>query len=305
MKILISGASGLVGSALTRSLTSGGHQVRRLVRRRPKSPQEVRWDPAAGSLDDNALDGIDAVVHLAGENIAGGRWSPAFKRRVLNSRISGTRTIAEAIAAKDPAPALISASAIGFYGDTGERTVDEDDAAGTGFLADVCRQWEAATGPAIKAGARVVQLRIGVVLSAEGGALQKMLTPFKLGLGGVVGTGRQVMSWIHLDDLVSVIEYAVTHGDLSGPVNAVAPEPVTQRDFAKTLGRVLGRPTLVPMPTFLVRLLFGEMGEELLLASTHVVPTRLRSATFSFHFDALEKALRHELNHEPHSGLGD
>ncbi len=295
MKILISGASGLVGRALAKSLDSGGHQVRRLVRRRPISSDEVFWDPATGGLDKDALAGIDGVVHLAGENIASGRWTAAFKQRVLDSRTKGTRLIAEAVAACDPAPALISASAIGFYGDTGERTVDEDDSAGTGFLADVCRQWEAATEPAEAAGARVVHLRIGVVLSAEGGALQRMLLPFKLGLGGVVGSGRQMMSWIHLQDLVASIVHALDREDLVGAVNAVAPEPVTQRQFAKVLGRVLSRPTLAPMPAFLVRLLFGEMGEELLLASSWVAPSRLQSTAFSFRFEALEQALRHEL----------
>ncbi|MEM7582957.1 MAG: TIGR01777 family oxidoreductase [Acidobacteriota bacterium] len=295
MNVLISGASGLVGRALTASLRSDGHQVRRLVRRQPVASDAAFWDPAAGVLAEDALDGIDGVVHLAGENIAGGRWTRAFKQRVLDSRVAGTRLISEAVASCDVPPTLISASAIGFYGDRGAQRVDEDAPSGEGFLAEVCRQWEAATQPAEDAGARVVKLRIGVVLSTEGGALQRMLTPFKFGLGGVVGNGRQVVSWIHLIDLVAAIEVALEDPELSGPVNAVAPEPVTQRELARTLGRVLGRPTLAPLPAIAVRMIFGEMGQELLLASTRVAPKRLEATAFPFRFETLEPALRHEL----------
>ena len=304
MKVLISGASGLVGSALARSFVSGGHEVRRLVRRKPVAAaavppkgdgREIFWDPAAGKLEPDALEGIDAVVHLAGENVAGGRWTAARKRRILNSRVAGTGLIARAVAAADPPPVLASASAIGFYGDRGDQPVDETAAGGDGFLAGVCRQWEAAASPALDRGARVVLVRIGLVLSSRGGALAKMLTPFRLGLGGIVGDGRQVMSWIHLDDLVGVFEHALADPNLSGPINAVAPAAVTNRDFTRTLGRVLGRPTLVPMPAPMVRLAFGEMGTELLLASTRVVPSRLQASGYAFRFPDLESALRHEL----------
>ncbi len=295
VKVLISGASGLVGGALSRSLAAGGHRVCRLVRRRPVDSDSAFWDPAAGELDAGALDGADAVVHLAGENVAGGRWTTARKRRILDSRVAGTGLIARAVAVADPPPVLLSASAIGFYGDRGEEPVDESSAAGDGFLAGVCRRWEEASAPAAEAGARVVSLRIGLVLSASGGALKKMLTPFRLGLGGVVGDGRQVMSWIHLDDLVGAVEHALVTPDLSGPVNAVAPSPVTNRELTRTLGRVLARPVLVPMPAPVVRLVFGEMGTELLLASTRVVPTCLAESGYAFRFPDLESALRHEL----------
>ncbi len=295
MHVLISGASGLVGRALERSLDAGGHRVRRLVRRRPVEPDATFWDPAAGELDAAAMKGVDAVVHLAGENIAGGRWTAAFKRRVLDSRVAGTGLIAAAVAAADPPPVLVSASAIGFYGDRGEEPLDEASAAGEGFLAEVCRRWEAALAPASGAGARTVRLRIGVVLSRHGGALAKMLTPFRFGLGGVIGDGRQVMSWIHLDDLVGAIEHALGSGDLNGPVNAVAPRPVTNRELTRVLARVLRRPAWLPMPATLVRLVFGEMGEELLLAGARVTPARLAETGYAFRFDDLESALRYEL----------
>lgn len=295
MRVLISGASGLVGSALVPSLEAAGHRVRRLVRQRCEEPDAAFWDPAAGTLDAGALDGVDAVVHLAGESIAAGRWSAEVKRRILESRVEGTGLIAEELAALEAPPALVAASAIGYYGDRGDEPMDEESPSGEGFLAEVCRRWEAAAQPARDAGSRVVHLRIGMVLSRRGGALQRMLTPFKLGLGGTVGDGRQFMSWIHLDDLVAVIEHALADGELAGAVNAVAPQPVSNREFTRTLGRVLGRPTLVPVPAPLVRLAFGEMGSELLLASTRVVPARLEGAGFAFRFPELEAALAHEL----------
>ncbi len=295
MRVLISGASGLVGSALVPSLEAAGHRVRRLVRQRCEEPDAAFWDPAAGTLDAGALDGVDAVVHLAGESIAAGRWSAEVKRRILESRVEGTGLIAEELAALEAPPALVAASAIGYYGDRGVEPMDEESPSGEGFLAEVCRRWEAAAQPARDAGSRVVHLRIGMVLSRRGGALQRMLTPFKLGLGGTVGDGRQFMSWIHLDDLVAVIEHALADGELAGAVNAVAPQPVSNREFTRTLGRVLGRPTLVPVPAPLVRLAFGEMGSELLLASTRVVPARLEGAGFAFRFPELEAALAHEL----------
>lgn len=304
MKVLISGSSGLVGGALVRSLGDGGHHVRRLVRRRdgaslrrPASggTDAAFWDPAAGVIEAGALEGVDAVVHLAGENIAAGRWTAALKQRILDSRVVGTGLIAETVAACEPPPALIAASAIGFYGDRGDEPMDEGSAGGDGFLAEVCRRWEAAAEPAAAAGSRLVNLRIGVVLSLRGGALKRMLTPFKLCFGGVVGSGRQVMSWIHLDDLVGVIEHALARDDLSRPLNAVAPHPVRNREFTRVLGRVLGRPTLAPLPAPMVRLLLGEMGRELLLASTRVGAERLLTSGFSFRFPDLETALRHEI----------
>ena len=295
MKIAITGASGLIGGALTETLLAGGHHVRRLVRLPAAGVDEASWDPAAGSLDVGVLEGCDAVVHLAGENISRRRWTAAFKRRILDSRIQGTRLIAEAVAVADPPPVLVSASAIGIYGDRGDRPMTEESAPGTGFLAEVCRRWEAAAQPAKDGGSRVVYLRIGVVLSSRGGALQRMLTPFRFGLGGVVGDGRQVMSWIHLEDLVGVIEHALARGDLAGPLNAVSPRPATNRDFTRALGRALGRPTVMPMPAVLVRLIFGEMGEQLLLASTRVESTVLLASGFSFRFPDLETALKHEL----------
>ena len=295
MKILISGASGLVGSALSRSLEASGHGVRRLVRKPASGGDIACWDLASGEIDSDALAGVDAVVHLAGENVAGGRWTSARKRRILDSRVKGTGVIARAVAAADPSPVLVSASAIGFYGDRGDETLDEDSATGAGFLAEVCQQWEAAAAPAEAAGARVVRLRIGLVLSRHGGALAKMLTPFRFGLGGVVGNGRQMMSWIHLDDLVGAIEHVLERDDASGPINAVAPAPVSNREFTRVLGRVLGRWTPAPMPAPVVRAIFGEMGDELLLASTRVVPARLEASDFSFRFSDLESALRHEL----------
>jgi len=295
MKILVSGASGLVGGTLVPFLTTGGHDVRRLGRGRKRAGTVV-WDPEAGSIDRAGLDGIDAVVHLAGENIAGGRWTAEKKARIRDSRVVGTRLLCEALAAMArPPKVLVAASAIGFYGDRGNDPVDEDSAPGAGFLADVCREWEAATAPAAAAGIRVVNLRLGVVLSGAGGALATMLTPFKLGLGGPVGGGRQYMSWIAIDDVADAVLFALTTPSLSGPVNAVSPGVVTNAEFTATLAKVLSRPAVVPMPAVAVRLLLGEMGEELLLASTRVAPQRLEAADFHFRFPTLEPALRHVL----------
>ncbi len=295
MNVLVSGASGLVGRSLVRSLTAKGHAVRRLVRRRSTDKDAAFWDPAAGLVDDFALDGIDAVVHLAGENIGSGRWTEALKRRIRDSRVEGTRLIAEAVARCEVPPALISASAVGYYGDRGDEAVAVGSSPGEGFQAEVCRDWEAAAQPARDRGARVVHPRLGVVLSRLGGALQRMLTPFRLGFGGVVGSGRQVMSWIHLDDVVGVLEHALTRPDLAGPIDAVSPRPVTNRELTKTLGRVLRRPTIVPMPAAAVRLALGEMGEALLLASTRVDSAGLLASGFAFRFPDLEAALRHEV----------
>ena len=291
MNVLISGASGMVGTALGDALKSQGHAVTCLTRGKAGAG-EVFWDPLAGKLDPGALTGIDAVVHLAGENIAG-RWTDAKKKAIRDSRTLGTGTLCEALAKMSTPPkVLVSASAIGFYGNRGDEVLAETSTPGSGFLPGVCQEWEAAAAPAEKAGIRTVRMRIGVVLSAKGGALAKMLTPFKMGVGGVIGSGTQYMSWVSLDDVVGAIVFALTHENLSGPANFVAPNPATNREFTKTLGKVISRPTIFPMPAFAVRLAFGEMGDELLLGSTRVKPERLQQAGYAFKYPELEGALR-------------
>jgi uncharacterized protein (TIGR01777 family) len=296
MIIAITGSSGLVGTALVTALAADGHLVRRLVRRDVRdSEREIRWDPAGGTIDAAELEGVDAVVNLAGENVASHRWTAAFKERLRDSRVPGTRLLATTLAGLSARPdVLVSASAVGYYGARGDEWLAETSAAGSGFLAEMCQEWERATQPAADAGIRVVHLRIGVVLSPRGGALAKLLPPFKLGVGGVIGSGRQYMSWITLDDLVSAIRLAVTHGKIAGPVNAVSPAPATNRQFTKTLGRVLGRPTLLPMPAFAARLVLGEMADEMLLVGQRVEPRVLKQVAFSFQHPQLEPAL-HEL----------
>jgi uncharacterized protein (TIGR01777 family) len=291
MNVLISGASGMVGTALSEALIASHHSVLRLTRAQAK-PGELFWDPQAGKLDSAALLGIDAVVHLAGENIAG-RWTPAKKKAIRDSRALGTKTLCEAIAKLNTPPkTLISASAIGYYGNRGDELLTEQSPPGAGFLPDVCREWEAATAAAQQAGIRTVIARIGIVLSPKGGALAKMLFPFKMALGGVVGSGHQFMSCIALDDIVGAMRFALDHTNLSGPVNLVMPKAVTNREFTKTLGKVLARPTLFPMPAFAARLAFGEMADELLLGSARVAPERLKSAGYTFIYSDLESALR-------------
>ena len=297
IKILVSGSTGLIGSALVPFLTTDGHKVIRLIRAETRPGQAaVHWDPAAGKIDSNALEGLDAVVHLAGENIAARRWTPAQKARIRDSRVQGTRLLAQSLARlQQPPTVMVCASAIGFYGDRGEELLTEASAPGSGFLTDTCRDWEAAAQPASEKGIRVVNLRLGVVLSPGGGALAKMLLPFRLGVGGKIGSGRQYMSWIEIDDVVGVIHYALTTDELRGPVNAVAPNPVTNREFTKTLGRVLSRPTIFPMPAFAARMAFGEMADQLLLSSTRVKPARLQNSGYYFRQPRLEDALRHLL----------
>jgi uncharacterized protein (TIGR01777 family) len=298
MVIAVTGATGMVGSELVKRLEGTGHLVRRLVRHEVKDADgEIRWDPDAGQIDAAELNGVDAVVHLAGENIAGQRWSEDFKRRILESRLKGTKLLATTLANLEMKPAvLLSASATGYYGSRGDEEVDELAPSGNGFLAEVCREWEAAVEPAHDAGIRVVKLRIGPVLSPKGGALAKMLPPFKMGVGGVIGSGRQYFSWIALDDLVSAIIFALENESLMGPVNAVAPGAVTNREFTNTLGRVLGRPTIFPMPAFVARLAFGEMADEMLLGGVRVAPHELTAAGFQFVYPQLEPALRHLLS---------
>lgn len=298
MKILVSGSTGLVGSALVSALQSSGHEVLPLVRSSSSDTQSrtglVTWDPTSGRLSAANLEGIDGAVHLAGENIAARRWTPAQKAKIRESRVAGTRLLAETLAKLKKQPrTLVCASAIGFYGDRSDQRLNEDSPPGTGFLADTCREWEAAAKPAAGRGIRVVHLRTGIVLASHGGALAKMLTPFRLGIAGIIGSGRQYMSWISLDDLVAVISYALSNETLRGPVNAVAPNSVTNHEFTKTLGRVLRRPTLFPMPAFAARLAFGEMADGLLLASARVEPKRLLDSGFRFRFPELEAALEH------------
>ncbi|HXG18622.1 MAG TPA: TIGR01777 family oxidoreductase [Methylomirabilota bacterium] len=297
MNIAVTGASGLIGSALVPFLTAGGNQVMRLVRSSVRAAaDEAQWDPERGLADLKRLEECDAVVHLAGVNIAGGRWTPERKRLIRESRVHGTRTLCEALARLSrPPKILLCASAIGYYGDRGAEVVDEGSAAGKGFLAEVCQAWEEATRPAQEKGIRVVLARLGVVLTPAGGALAKMLLPFQLGLGGVIGDGAQYMSWIALDDVIGAFHHALVSAELHGPVNVVAPSPVTNREFTKTLGRVLRRPTLLPLPACAARLVLGEMAEALLLASTRAAPKRLLAAGYRFRYPTLEGALRRVL----------
>lgn len=294
MNILISGSSGLIGSAVAATLSAAGQRIMRLVRRAPRPGQsEVQWDPAGSQIDERALDGIDAVIHLAGENIAAARWTAVQKQKLRDSRVNGTRALAEAIArAKRPPKIFLSASAVGYYGDRGDERLREADPAGAGFLPDLCRAWEDASKPAAGKGARIANLRIGIVLSAKGGALKRMLLPFKLGLGGRIGGGRQVMSWISIDDCAAAVAFVLAEESISGPVNIVAPHPVSNAEFTATLGRVLHRPTPFPMPAFAARLAFGEMADALLLAGARVEPAVLNAAGFLFRHPTLESALR-------------
>jgi uncharacterized protein (TIGR01777 family) len=294
MNVLISGSSGLVGRHLMRLLRASGHEVTRLVRREQQSADERSWDPASSRVDFSVLAGIDAVVNLAGDNIAQGRWTDAKKKRILESRVQTTGLLADTIAASSNKPEVfVSASAVGFYGDRGDEVLSETSSTGDGFLADVCRQWE---GAAVRAGIRTVLTRFGVILASEDGALAKMKLPFKLGVGGRVGDGKQYWSWITFDDVVRVILFALTHKSLSGPVNVVAPQPVTNAEFTRVLGSVVHRPTIFPMPAFAARLALGEMADEMLLSSARAMPSKLQAAGYSFlHPDlkgGLEAALK-------------
>ncbi len=295
MKVLVSGSSGMVGSALAGDLSARGDIVTRLLRSSPEGKRDgtAYWDPGTGTVHPEGLGGHDAVVHLAGENIAGGMWSPERKNRIRTSRIEGTRLLCKSLLRLErPPDTLVCASATGYYGDRGEEVLREESGPGDGFLAEVCRDWEEATGEASRNGVRVVNMRIGMVLSTEGGALAKMLPAFRTGAGGRVGSGRQYMSWISLPDLVGAIRHAIATDSLEGPVNAVSPRPVTNREFTKILGHVLGRPTVAFLPAFAARLLFGEMADELLLASQRVEPAKLASSGYRFLFPELEGALR-------------
>lgn len=292
MRILVSGATGLVGQAFAAVASQAGDQVVSLTRH-PRQAEDVGWDPAQGKLERIRLEGFDAVVHLAGENIASGRWNAARKRQIRESRVQGTRLLSESLASLDHRPrVLVSASAIGFYGSRGDERLTESSTAGQLFLSDVCREWEQATAPAAAVGIRVVHARFGVILSTLGGALAKMLTPFRLGVGGIVGNGQQFWSWISLHDVARALAFAVHHDSLVGAVNVVAPHAVTNYEFTKSLGRILHRPTILPMPAFAARLALGEMADELLLASARVEPAKLVQAGFGFDQPRLEQALQ-------------
>ena len=296
MKIVVSGSSGLIGTAVKEALQRRDHEVVPLVRRRP-SPGEraIAWDPERGTIDRAGLEGADAVIHLAGETVAG-RWTWAKKQRIRDSRVQGTRVLCEALAAlHDPPTTLLAASAVGYYGDRGDEALNEGSAPGEDFLAQVARDWEAATTAASRAGIRVVNMRNGIVLTTRGGALAKMLPAFRLGLGGHVGSGNQYLSWIALDDITAAILRLLDSVALTGPVNLTSPTPVTNREFAKTLGKVLGRPAAVTVPAFALRIAFGTEGAAMLEGGQRVLPARLLASGFHFAFETVEPALRHLL----------
>jgi uncharacterized protein (TIGR01777 family) len=293
MRVLVTGATGLIGSHLVPALQREGHQVVRLGRRRDAS--DFVWDPLRGQMDTGALDGVDAVVHLAGENI-GQRWTEERKQRMWRSRVEGARLLADAIAsASSPPRTFISASATGYYGDRGDEALDEDAGPGRGFLAELCQAWEEAAQGAARAGTRVVNPRFGVVMSDKGGALARLLPLFRLGLGGALGDGRQYMSWIDIEDLVSAVLFLLRRDDLSGPVNVTSPNPVTNEEFTRTLARVLGRPAFLRVPAFALKAMMGQMAEEALLAGQRVLPRKLHQAGFAFQYPDLEGSLRHVL----------
>ncbi|MCY7344427.1 MAG: TIGR01777 family oxidoreductase [Pseudonocardia sp.] len=290
MRVVIAGSSGLIGTALVAHLREAGHDVLRLVRRSPAAPDERGWDPPAGRVEDGTFDGVDAVINLNGVGIADRPWSGARKQLVRDSRNVPTEVLAAAVA-DHRVPAFLSGSAVGYYGDTGGRAVDESGPAGRGFLADVCRDWEAATQKAHDAGARVVLLRTGLVLSPAGGLLGKLRPLFSLFLGGRLGSGQQYMPWISLDDEVGAIRFALENREVTGPVNLTGPTPVTNADFTKALAAAVGRPTSIPVPAFAIRTALGSMGEEVLLHGQRAVPAKLQAAGYQFRHHALGEAL--------------
>jgi uncharacterized protein (TIGR01777 family) len=296
MRIVVSGATGLIGSPLVAALQQRGTEVVRLMRApQAASPGALRWDPDRGTIDRAGLEGAEAVIHLAGENVFG-RWSRAKKQRIRDSRVQGTRIVSDALSALAKRPAvLLAASAIGYYGDQGDTKLTEQNQVGGDFLAEVARDWEAATASAARAGVRVVNMRFGVVLTPSGGALGMMLPPFRLGLGGSVGSGNQYVSWIELSDVIRAILHLLDRNDLAGPVNLTAPTPVTNRELAASLGRVLHRPSVMSVPAFALRMAFGAEGAELLQSGQRVLPARLIASGFHFRFETIEPALRHLL----------
>ena len=300
MRIAVTGASGLIGSHLVPALRADGHTVIRLVRRAPRSPEEAQWDPTSGTVDVGALTGTDAVIHLAGVGVGDKRWTPAFTQEILASRVDGTRTIAMAIAAMPIKPSvLLSSSAIGWYGDAGDRPLGEDDPNGTGFMADVVRQWEAATSPAEAAGVRVVHMRTGIVIAPDGGLLVRsapvpvvnvsLLQLFRMGLGGTLGNGKQWLSWIGIDDVVAAMRFLLT-SDLSGAVNVTAPQPVTNQEFTRALARAVHRPAFAHVPAAALRLAAGEFSTDI-LAGQNVLPRRLLDAGFTFSYDTIDRGI--------------
>ena len=301
MRIAVTGSTGLIGTALVAALRDGGHRVIRLVRQTPASPDEIAWDPLAptGGLAPGALDGLDAAVHLAGANVAGRRWTAAYKEEIRASRVRGTRALAGALAAAGAPPSvLLSGSAIGWYGDTGGREVDESSPAGSGFLPDVVREWEAAARPAEEAGIRVVTMRSGVVISRRGGVLARMLPPFRLGLGARLGSGTQVMSWITLADYAAIVSFLLAHPEITGPVNLTTPHPVTNAEFTSALATAVHRPGLLFLPEPALKLALGGVSSDI-LASARVMPRRLEAAGYRFRYPDLPAALAAELAAHP------
>jgi uncharacterized protein (TIGR01777 family) len=297
LRIGITGSHGLIGSALNPVLQAAGHEVVRFVRGSPEPGcSDIVWDPESDLIEVSAMEGLDAVIHLAGENLASGRWTQKKMAQIRDSRIQGTSLLCRALAeVKAPPSVLLSASAVGFYGNRGDKVLTENSLVGSGFLAELCRDWEAATQPAVKRGLRVVQLRFAVVLSATGGALAKMIRPFRFGLGGPIGDGEQYWSWISLVDAIEAIRFALASESISGPLNLAAPEPVTNREFASMLGEVLGKRARLTTPAAVLRLAFGEMVDETLLSSARVLPAKLTAAGFEFQYPALRPALEHLL----------
>lgn len=299
MKVLVSGSSGLIGKLVTAALKSRGDQVLRLVRAQSTDADAVFWDIDNEIVDKTKLTDIDAVIHLAGEPVAE-KWTPETKRRIRQSRREGTELLAQTLASLEQTPkVLISGSAIGYYGSRGDEVLTESSTIGTGFLPDVCRDWENATGAARVAGIRTVMLRIGIVLSSHGGALSKMLQPFQMGVGGQLGDGQQYMSWVAIDDVVGAILFILDNEAVEGPTNMTAPNPVRNSEFTSTLGKVLHRPTIFPVPPAVLRMAVGEMADELILSSANVVPNRLNKAGYQFKYPDLFGALQHVLHKEP------
>jgi uncharacterized protein (TIGR01777 family) len=292
MKILVSGSHGLVGKALTTSLANSGHEIVSLVRQ-SANDSEIEWHPNQGKINRQQLEGFDVVVHLAGESIASGRWTEEKKKKIRESRVKGTELLSSALARlSQPPSTLINASAIGFYGNRGDELLTEKSAPGEGFLPEVCMEWEKATGQAEAKGIKTIHTRFGIILDEKGGALERMLTPFRMGVGGKVGNGKQWMSWIALDDVISALRFLIDQPGSEGPVNFTAPNPVTNADFTEALGNVLSRPTLFSVPAFAARLAFGEMADELLLSSAKVEPERLKESGYQFKHPELSSALK-------------